>query len=101
MTQPKTMKEDAKVTQLKAEGWKWSNNYDPRDIKSLVNALTVSTSFFYHPNNAREVLLSERAYDLFGNRLPEHRAVYLRDCRTVEEQKEEKGLILYIPRNKQ
>ncbi len=98
----KTIKDDTRIAQLEQEGWTFTNNYDPRNLASVVNALTVSNSPYYHPMNAGEVLLTERAYDFEGNLVPEWRAVYVRDCK-VWDRKEpfQIPVVNYIPQDTQ
>ena len=76
---PKTLREDARVGKLLAEGWIPHASFDPTKPGDLESAMHTSTSFYLRPSNAREVLIIDSAYNLDGTPLPSYKAVYMRD----------------------
>ena len=75
----KTVREDVRVTKLQAEGWRFHSNFDPRKPGDLEAVLKVSDSFYYHPQNAGQILIIDAAYDMAGMPIPTYKAVYLRE----------------------
>jgi hypothetical protein len=76
---PEDIKNDQRVSELLTEGWRFHSNYNPNQTGNLEEVLRFSDSPYFHPKNAREILILDRAYDVFGRPLPNHRAVYMRD----------------------
>ncbi len=85
---PRTLREDARVTKLLAEGWVFHANFDPKKPGDLESTIHTSVSFHVRPSNAREVLIIDVAYDVEGKPRPGYNAMYMRDFKQPEERHE-------------
>ena len=74
----KHQSDDIRVRRLRAEGWEFHANYDPREEGGLESAMHTSASLFVRPSNAREVLIVDRAYGADGIPITGNYAIYMR-----------------------
>ena len=76
--------EDEGIQRLLAEGWRFHSNYKTSDNRHLEDHLRYAPSFSYHPRLADKVLFFSRAYDVSGEILPSHKAIYLRSFNPID-----------------